>query len=336
MIRKATLIPAIILLGSNMPDVAEARESSVQLYGILDVVAGSFKSSGASAGSQALLSGGQTTSFYGIRGTEDLGGGLRANFAVEGYLLMNSGQAGRFAGDNTFSRNTYVGLSGPWGEIRAGRLIDPLYFIMARSNAIGGSTRFSPLMVQTWIADFGRAVAGDTSWDSAVSYESPSLFGAKLTLQYGMPGSGAHDALAAVVYDRGPLYASAAAQRAGYGPGITTGIAHQNTYFLGGTYKFRYVHLSASFDHTLVYPAGVATDTWQTGFAIPVGTSSVAASWARTTLSAAAGSRRRDTAGLTYDYPLSKRTDTYASYLYDKLSTAGSAASFGVGLRHRF
>ncbi|WP_207005023.1 porin [Trinickia mobilis] len=336
MLRITTFISAGILLGSNIPDVATAQESSVQLYGILDVVVGSFKPSGTSGSSQALLSGGQTTSYYGFRGTEDLGGGLHANFAIEGYLLTNTGQSGRFAGDNTYSRNTYVGLSGLWGEFRAGRLINPLYFITARSNPIGGSTRFSPLMVQIWIADFGRAVTGDTSWDSAVSYESPSILGAKLTLQYGIPGTGSHDALAAIVYDQGPLYASAAAQRTGYGPGITTAITHQNAYFLGGTYRFEYVSLSASFDHTLAYPVGVSTNTWQAGFAIPIGTSSVAVSWARTDLSAAAGDRHRDTAGLTYDYLLSKRTDTYVSYLYDKLSTAGTGNSFGVGLRHRF
>ncbi|MBN3732986.1 MULTISPECIES: porin [unclassified Burkholderia] len=336
MIRIAKFKRAAFLLGSCISTAAIAQQSSVQLYGILDAVVGSFKPSGASGSSLAMLSGGQTTSFYGIRGSEDLGGGLRANFAVEGYLLLNSGQSGRFAGDNAYSRNTYVGLSGQWGEIRAGRLINPLFFITARTNSLGGSTRFSPLMVQTWIADFGRAVAGDTSWDSAVSYESPAIAGTKVTVQYGIPGSGAHDISAAVVYDQGPLYASAVAQRTGYGPGFTPVTSHQNVYFVGVTYKFQYLSLSASFDRTLTYPSGRSTKTWQTGFSIPIGVSSIGASWARTDLSAATTHQHRDTAGLTYNYPLSKRTDTYLSYLYDKLSTAGTGNTFGVGLRHRF
>ncbi len=336
MIRIAKFMAAAFFIDGCMSTAAIAQASTVQLYGTLDVAIGSFKPSGASASSLAMLSGGQTTSFYGIRGTEDLGGGLRANFAIEGYLLMNSGQSGRFSGDNAYSRNAYVGLSGQWGEIRAGRLINPLFFITARTNPLGGSTRFSPLMVQTWIADFGRAVAGDTSWDSAISYESPSIAGTKVTFQYGLPGTGAHDVLAAVVYDQGPLYASAAAQRTGYGPGITSTTTHQNAYFVGGTYKFPYFSLSASFDRALAYPSGLSTKTWQAGISVPIGISSIGASWAHTALSTPTGDRHRDTAGLTYDYPLSKRTDAYLSYLYDKLSTAGTGNSFGVGLRHRF
>jgi predicted porin len=44
----------------------------------------------------------------------------------------------------------------------------------------------------------------------------------------------------------------------------------------------------------------------------------------------------RNAAGATLDYTLSKRTDVYAGYLFDRLSTEASASSFGVGMRHLF
>jgi predicted porin len=132
----------------------------VQLYGLLDIAGGVFKQSGDPASLKGLLNGGQTTSFYGMRGTEDLGGGLRADFAIEGYLLFNNGQAGRFAGDTTYSRNAYVDLANEYGVLRMGRMISPLFYITAKTNPMGSSTRFSPLMNQTWMAAFGRTVIG--------------------------------------------------------------------------------------------------------------------------------------------------------------------------------
>jgi predicted porin len=45
---------------------------------------------------------------------------------------------------------------------------------------------------------------------------------------------------------------------------------------------------------------------------------------------------KRDTASFGYDYNLSKRTDLYAIYMTDKVSTADREGSFGLGIRHRF
>jgi hypothetical protein len=46
--------------------------------------------------------------------------------------------------------------------------------------------------------------------------------------------------------------------------------------------------------------------------------------------------RLRRTAALGYDHALSKRTDIYAVYLYDKLSTSGSGKGYTAGIRHAF
>jgi predicted porin len=74
----------IALAFAALSPVAANAQSSVQVYGIVDAVVGSFKDSGDPAATVGLLNGGQTTSFYGIRGTEDLGGGFKADFEIEG------------------------------------------------------------------------------------------------------------------------------------------------------------------------------------------------------------------------------------------------------------
>jgi predicted porin len=67
------------LLGSPPPVAAPPRpaQSSVVAYGLLDMSAGSFEPPAAPRVWRAE-SGGMTTSFFGVRGTEDLGGGLSA------------------------------------------------------------------------------------------------------------------------------------------------------------------------------------------------------------------------------------------------------------------
>jgi predicted porin len=139
--------------------LAAHAQSSVELYGLIDAAVGSFKGSGDPAATVGLLNGGLTTSFYGIRGTEDLGGGFKADFAIEGYFLVNNGEAGRFVGDAAYSRNAYVDLSTAYGTLRLGRQVTQLFYVTARSNPMGASFRFSPLQTQLWIAEHSRCIS---------------------------------------------------------------------------------------------------------------------------------------------------------------------------------
>lgn len=66
---------------------------------------------------------------YGIRGTEDIGGGYKASFVLEGQLSHDTGalsQDGRF-----FGRQSYVGLTTPFGEVRLGRQYAPIFYSTA-------------------------------------------------------------------------------------------------------------------------------------------------------------------------------------------------------------
>ncbi|WP_427308707.1 porin [Cupriavidus sp. H39] len=99
---------------------AASAQSSVTLYGVVDVgVEFANHQPGAGDTVARVSSGNIAGSRWGIRGTEDLGGGLKALFVLESGFdpdTGKSGQAGRL-----FGRSAYVGLVGQWGSILLGR-----------------------------------------------------------------------------------------------------------------------------------------------------------------------------------------------------------------------
>ena len=66
-------------------------QSSVQLAGLVDAYAGSMRMSGDAARKATVGSGGLTTSWFGMTGSEDLGGGLKANFALTSFFQADTG-----------------------------------------------------------------------------------------------------------------------------------------------------------------------------------------------------------------------------------------------------
>src|SRR6201996_94865 len=110
---------ALAALGA-FAGVAHAQ-SSVTLYGIIDE---GFNINTNSGGKHLynLSSGVLQGSRFGMRGTEDLGGGLKAVFVLENGFDVNSGKLGQ--GGDMFGRQAYVGLSSPFGTVTLGRQYD--------------------------------------------------------------------------------------------------------------------------------------------------------------------------------------------------------------------
>ena len=117
---------ALAALGA-FAGVAHAQ-SSVTLYGIVDV--GMTFNNNAGAGSKvpggyqqyAMSSGVMQGSRFGLRGTEDLGGGLKALFVLENGFDVTNGKLGQ--GGLMFGRQAYVGLSSQFGTVTLGRQYD--------------------------------------------------------------------------------------------------------------------------------------------------------------------------------------------------------------------
>lgn len=115
-----------------------AAQSSLTIFGIADTSITWGRGSVASR--TQVGSGNLSGSRLGFRGSEDLGGGLRANFWLEAGLFTDSGVGGASNTNNqasgagtspsaiTFNRTSYVGLSSPrWGELRLGRDYTPTF-----------------------------------------------------------------------------------------------------------------------------------------------------------------------------------------------------------------
>jgi predicted porin len=122
---KKTLLAAALLAGFAG---AASAQSSVTLYGIVDVgVLSQTVKSGSNFGSVSrnntgIASGQQSGSRWGLKGVEDLGNGLSANFVYEAGVDVGNGTT---AG-NGFARQSTLGVvSKSWGAIDLGRRTTP-------------------------------------------------------------------------------------------------------------------------------------------------------------------------------------------------------------------
>ncbi len=184
---KKTLLAAALLAGFATAGVAQA-ETSVTLYGILDTGYGyqSYKYDrggiDATSKSSGLRSGTVNGNRFGLKGSEDLGDGLRAIFQLEQGFDLGTG-----AGSSTkqFHRQAFVGLSSDsWGT-----------FTMGRQYSAG--VEVGNLIVNGWNLGDVDKVFGGTGYgnriDNSFKYVTPDFAGFKLVALYGSEGSDAID-----------------------------------------------------------------------------------------------------------------------------------------------
>jgi len=321
-------------------DTATISSSSVQMYGLIGMYVDSSKLSTSAASTVQEGGGGLTTSFWGMRGREDLGGGNAVIFALESFFRPNTGQMGRNATDGLFSRNAYVGLTGAYGSFKLGEQTNPTYLNQILVNPFGGSVVFSPLIVQSYTASYNNTEIGDTVWDNAVEYVSPNYGGFTGTAIYGVSstvGEQGRDNLGLhLTYENGPLTAVFSAQRvrtAAVAP--STG---QYLYLAGAVYDATFVKIYGAAQTTSNNNVETGSHTYELGMSMPVSpSSSILAEWARTKQSGGVTNNSlRNTSSLAFDHFLSKRTDVYLVYSLDKLSRDSTGNTVGAGIRHTF
>ncbi|MBB3211638.1 putative porin [Herbaspirillum sp. Sphag1AN] len=330
---------------------AAQAQSSVQLYGIVDAWVGSQKTPGA-ASSWQQGGGGMSTSFWGMGGQEDLGGGYKTSFVLEGFFRPQNGAYGSFNGDTFLSRNAYVSLTAPAGTIALGRRSSLLYLQSCEFNPFYASFTFSPTIVQlysglgtypTYKTDQG--LVGGTSWSNAVAYYSPDMGGFSANAMYAFDDStiaGKQMALQAS-YKNGPLAAGATYQYASFNSSaadltnLISSMQSQSATQLATSYDFTAVKLYAQYTLTnnTVLNKSYHVNVWETGVAVPLGAGKILAAYGYSR-DAGGLDQTRQTVSFGYDYALSKRTDVYAMYLQDHYAAIGSGRTVGVGIRTRF
>src|ERR1700730_17179701 len=119
-------IPVALAVSAALAASAAHSQSSVTLYGLID--AGLFQAaSGTINGSR-----------FGLRGAEDLGGGLKAIFVLENGFNVQNGKLGQ--NSRMFGRQAFVGLSSSqFGTVTLGRQYDSLVDFVAPLSATAGT-----------------------------------------------------------------------------------------------------------------------------------------------------------------------------------------------------
>nr|WP_233168524.1 porin [Xylophilus sp. ASV27] len=153
-------------------------QSSVTLYGIMD--AGLARVSNiAGGGSTQVRSGNLYTSRFGFRGTEDLGGGLKANFNLEAGLNVDTGTTST----PYFNRQSWLGLSSSsLGSVSMGRMlptINDLFIASLQASYFGNPSAAidgAATGAGSSAARFNNMLGG-TRVDNAIKYQSPVMAG---------------------------------------------------------------------------------------------------------------------------------------------------------------
>ncbi|SAK42097.1 porin [Caballeronia glebae] len=180
--KKNLIVTAIAALAASFAGAANAQ-SSVTLYGLLDTgftfvnnVANPLNDPVRKSNLHALTSGNEQESRWGLRGAEDLGGGLKAIFTLESGFDLNNGRES----NGMFGRQAFVGLSSQYGTVTLGRQYDGVVDYLAPLSAAG-----------TWGGTYFGHFAGNDNLNSdfsianAVKYRSADYAGFSFSGMYG-------------------------------------------------------------------------------------------------------------------------------------------------------
>lgn len=316
---KKNLIALAVLAASG----AAFAQSSVTVYGIADVWVGSVKAGGGSR-TTVMESGGVSGSRWGLKGSEDLGGGLKANFLLEQGFAIDTGAT---AAGQAFARQAYVGFSGGFGEVKLGKMWTAYDDISGAANSAFDSA-LSP-QNNVWYS-----TGYDANPANGFYYASPNMGGISGAFSYSLDekttGRSAVTALH-VKYEGGPLYVGFGYQNQNpYGPEAATKFIRLN-----GTYDLGVAKVLAGYGK-VDYPgtSSNATD-WELGVDVPMSST-------LTLSGGVAGSKLAGVKSTGYAlaaaYSMSKRTTLYGGFhsSSEKNTNAGDLDVLAVGVKHTF
>jgi predicted porin len=363
---KKSLIALAVLAASG---VASAQ-STVTLYGLVDAYVGSIKApdaNGTNVRNSVINGSGFNTSRFGLKGSEDLGGGLKANFLLEAGFDISTGAANNYvnpysnaAGVNgasstaVFGRQSWVGVSGAFGEIKLGKMWTPFDDVKGSGAAAFDANIFAPA-ANVWLSNNYRDRPGN-----AIYYSTPEFSGFSAAAMYSLGEnktatvSAGKIASVNVKYAAGPAFVALSHQeeKAG-GNGSATKYTQLN-----GSWDFGPAKLLAAYgqvkngttalvEASPVQPA-VGTVTvdkskeYQLGVDVPVGpalTLSGGVARSKITLAGAGGEVKATGFGVAAKYDLSKRTFVYTGLQLSKnklASTEVKTDTYAVGVQHKF
>ena len=302
---------SLIALAALAVVSAASAQSSVTLYGVADVSVAYTSNNGTNttaASASGLLNNGNSR--LGVKGVEDIGGGLKASFNFEQGINLASGATDA----NTWQRAAFFALSGNFGELYAGRRLSPHFFAIATFE-LTGTANYSAVANK-----FG--FGGATRNDAFIGYSTPNLSGFAATVGTKLADNNAGKGKTElnVTYNNGPL-------AVGVGYDKTDG--SEQSVSVGGSYNFGPAKVAVGFFD----PAG-AKKGYSLGVSAPVGPFTLTLDLASDTGSA------KNSTDVVFEakYALSKRTFAYGVVYNAGATVAGKddVTTTGVGIRHNF
>ncbi|MCJ0762833.1 porin [Variovorax terrae] len=332
------LSPLAVGVAAAFVGSAAWAQSSVQIFGLVDVNYVRVNSDGSGSVSK-LGTDGNLSSRLGFRGTEDLGGGLKASFWLEAAINPDEGTGGTTNTNNqatggagggglTFGRRSTVSLSDSWGEIRLGRDYVPGFWNLSNYSAFGTNGVGSSGFLFYPVPSAARVTHVRAS--NSIGYHLPEMGGLFGQVMYAM---GENNSNAGATADDGKV----TGLRIGYanGPvsvayGITktkiSSLGDLTQSNIGGSYDFGVARVMALWGENKT--SGNKTRAQSIGVQVPVGAGQIRASYG--TVKASGVANDANHIALGYVYNLSKRSALYVNYA--KISNKDNGKSFNVGL----
>lgn len=334
---KKTLI-ALAALGA-MAGAAQAQ-SAVTLYGVADAYLGQTSTTTRdAAGVETKLkqnvvnSGGVNGSRWGLKGSEDLGGGLKAIFQLESGFTIDNGNVAN--GATMFGRQAFVGLAGGFGSVTMGRQYTAYDTLRgATNNTLDTSFATTGAAWTNGVVDYTNRT------NNSIAYTSPSFGGFSGAVVLGLgedktaTTSASSNNSLNLMYANGPVLVGYAFQK----EKATTGASNKYN-MLAGSYDFRVVKLTGGYN--IAKNATLKDKEYQLGVSVPFGAATLAAGYARSK-SDAAVSTKGTGYSLLGTYDLSKRTRLYAGLNKTKNESAAvgtgsyKTSVIATGIRHSF
>jgi predicted porin len=327
-------------------------QSNVTIYGVTDVAMGQFKTGVGAAELTAtkLETAGLSTSRWGMKGSEDLGGGLKADFKLEGGMLMDTGAMK--TNNFLFDRVATIGFSGSFGAVTLGRQTLPYDDLRGDVN----NTFDSKLLTATkFVWEKNADVAGYTDrFDNSIVFKSAkySGFSGSLGLSLGENKLATVDATHAVSlqarYEAGPLLVAFGHQNEQAQNSAKTATGSTTNTLIAGTYDFGVVKLVAGYNTTkrdaIVGVTEAGDKQYQFGLEVPLSAAAkVAVGYSNTKgdIINSLGGKKASGFSIIGQYDLSKRTSLYGGWMDAKAENAagvetGKNTNIAAGVRHKF
>ena len=336
------------------PMAAQAQD--VTIYGLAHVAISSYDVEAGDNAGNDYWDIASHQSRLGIKGSEDLGNGLKAIFKIEWQVSMaddgaNSAQVGA-TGEGAFRnmRNSYVGLAGDWGTVLLGRHDTPYKMSRIKLDLFGGQLGDYNNNGTGGAAPGGEVAFADVRSDNTIVYVSPNMNGFTLaaaavntgsatTTVAAATGTSANDLAegvsVAAMYSNGPFFASVGYEDLSDNMMGAVGTNNgQEKVSLGLGYTANNFHVGFVYEDQDINGANNDNERMMLNGSYTFGNNVVKAQWMELDAQAANGDVDKWAIGL--DHNMSKRTKVYAVYADSDTQNGNDWSGFSAGMVTKF